>query len=135
MKKFFLPILSVCSLICCEKIDDLKFSRVVQGGCFLEKSKSSANALSVGKDTVYYNNSIDSLEIFLGFNSTCCGEFNTDSEIKGDSILIKVNSTQIGLCNCLCYYTYNFKFIGDGKNYKYKVTVDDNLIFTGQIKP
>jgi len=135
MKKILLSILSIATLISCEKLGDLKFSEAIQGGCFLDKGVSSMNSLTLDKDTVYYTITDDDLDIFLGFNATCCGEYASNSEIKGDSILIEVKTTQIGMCNCICYYTYNFKFNGTGENYKYKVTVDDFLKFTGEIKP
>jgi hypothetical protein len=135
MKKILLSILSITVFLSCEKLGDLKFSEATQGGCFLDKGESRKNSLTLDKDTVTYTITGDKLDIFLGFNATCCGEYDANSKIKGDSILIEVITTQIGLCNCICYYTYNFEFIGSGKNYKYKVTVDDYLTFTGEIKP
>lgn len=135
MKKILLAILTIAVWISCEKPGDLKFSETIQGGCFLDKGASSKNSLTPDKDTVYYTITGDNLDIFLGFNATCCGEYAANSEIKGDSILTDVKTTQMGMCNCICYYTYNFKFIGTGKNYKYKVTVDDFLKFSGKIEP
>ena len=135
MKKILLSIFILAAIIGCEKLGDLKFSEAIQGGCFLDKGVSSKNSSTLERDTVYYQITGDNLEIFLGFNATCCGEYASTTEIKGDSILIKVETTQIGMCNCICYYTYNYNFIGTGKNYKYNVTVDDFLKFTGEITP
>jgi hypothetical protein len=59
---------------------------------------------------------------------------SSSSSIEGDSILIKILTTQVGLCNCICYYTFNFKFSGNANFYKYHVS-GSNLNLNGQIKP
>ena len=137
MKRVFITILILTTFICCEKKEPgyLKYAQTIQGGCFLDKSLSLKNALVIQTDTVTYSMTNDSLNIFVGFNAACCGEFSDSSSIKGDSILIKILTTQIGLCNCLCYYTYNFKFSGNASSYNYRVSIDDHLNFTGHIKP
>jgi hypothetical protein len=114
---------------------NLQYSKTIAGGCFLNKSLSVKDNQITKTDTVTYSINNDSLNIFVGFNATCCGEFSNSSSIKGDSIIIKVMTTQIGFCNCLCYYTYNFKFSGNADSYKYHVSIDDYLDFFGQIKP
>jgi len=103
--------------------------------CFRGKRVSLENSLTSDIDKVTWTISNGNLEISVGFNATCCGQYSTSSEIKGDTIFIKILTTQIGTCNCICYNTNNFKFTGSGENYKYKVTVDDILNFTGEIKP
>jgi hypothetical protein len=131
-----IPILLLTTFISCEKneLGNLKYSKTIAGGCFLDKGSSLKNSQNTQTDTVSYSFTNDSLSIFVGFNATCCGEFNNSSSLIGDSILIKILPTQIGLCNCICYYTYNFKYSGNANSYKYHVS-GSNLNFTGQIKP
>ena len=130
-------ILFLTTFICCEKKEpgNLKYARTITGGCFPDKGLSVKNEFINGKDTVTYSVNSDSLNIFVGFNAACCGEFSDSSSIKGDSILINILTTQIGMCNCLCYYTYNFKFSGNANSYNYRVSIDDNISFAGKIKP
>jgi hypothetical protein len=137
MRKFLIPIILIITFISCEKneLGNLKYVETIAGGCFLDKGSSSKNSQNMQIDTVTYSFTNDSLNIFVGFNATCCGEYSNSSSIKGDSILITITTTQIGLCNCICYYTYNIKFSGNANSYKYKVRIDDHLNFTGQIKP
>lgn len=120
----------------CEKNEsgNLQYSKTIVGGCFLDKGSSLKDNQITQTDTVTYSFTNDSLNIFVGFNATCCGEFSNSSSIQGDSIVIKIMTTQIGLCNCLCYYTYNFKFSGNANSYKYHVS-GSNLNFKGLIKP
>jgi hypothetical protein len=136
MTKMLIPILLFITFISCEKneLSNLKYVKTIAGGCFLDKGSSLKNSQIVQNDTLTYSFNNDSLNIFVGFNATCCGEFSNSSSIKGDSILIKILPTQIGLCNCICYYTYNFKFSGNANSYKYHVS-GSNLNFKGQIKP
>jgi hypothetical protein len=124
------------TFISCEKneLSNLKSSKTIVGGCFLDKGSSLKNGQITQADTVSYSFTNDSLNIFVGFNATCCSEYSSSSSIEGDSILIKIMTTQVGLCNCLCYYTYNFKYSGNANLYKYHVS-GSNLNFKGQIKP
>ncbi len=134
MKKYFFPILLIAALISCEKIGNLKFSEAIPGGCALEKGESAKGSQFIGTNGVTYSIVNGNLELLAGFNATCCGEYSTSFDIKGDSILIKILNTKIGNCNCICFYTYNFKFIGTGENFKYRVSVDNYLTFKGEIK-
>jgi hypothetical protein len=135
MKKLSILILLIAVLISCERIGDLKFSEAIPGGCSLEKGEPAKGSQNIGTDGVTYTILNGNLELLAGFNATCCGEYSTSSEIKGDSIIIKILNTKLGTCNCLCYYTYNFKFIGTGENFKYRVSIDTFLTFKGEIKP
>jgi len=136
MKNILIISLLFATLISCSKeLGDLKYAETIPGGCALGKGTSLDNSLTSDIDKVTCKISNDSLNIFVGFNATCCGQYSTSSEIREDTIFIKILTTQIGTCNCICYYTYNFKFTGSGENYKYKVTVDDTLNFNGEIKP
>jgi len=124
------------TLLSCEKSEsgNLKYSETVAGGCFLDKGSSFKKSQYIQPDTVTYTFTNDSLNLFVGFNATCCSEYTSKSSVEGDSILIKILTTQVGICNCVCYYTYNFKFSGNANFYNYHVSVSD-LNFKGQIKP
>jgi len=136
MRKIFVSILLVSAFISCVKNEsgNLNHVETIPGGCFLEKGSSLKNDPFIKPDTLTYEVTNDSLNIFVGFNATCCGEYSTSSSIKGDSILIRILTTQIGMCDCICYYTYNFKFVGSANSYRYRVSVDDYLNFVGIIK-
>ena len=136
MNKILIPVFILIAFISCDKNEsgNLEYVESVEGGCFLEKGSSLKNDPFIKPDTVIYSVTNDSLEIFIGFNATCCSEFSASSSIKADSILIKIQTTQIGLCNCICYYTYKFKFAGSADSYRYRVNVDDYLNFAGVIK-
>ena len=135
MKKLLIPILFIATMISCEKTGDLKFSESIPGGCALGKGESNKGSQVIGTNGVTYTILNGNLELLAGFNATCCGEYSTSSEIKGDSIIINILTTNLPLCNCICFYTYNFKFIGSGENFKYRVSVDNYLTFKGEIKP
>jgi hypothetical protein len=137
MRKIMISILLFTAFINCNKNDlsNLKYVETIPGGCALDKANSQKNIKPWRDNTVTYTSSYDSLNIFVGFNATCCGQYNPSSKIKGDSILIEILTTQAGLCDCICYYTYNFKFSGCGNSFKYHIKVDDYLNFTGQIVP
>jgi len=136
MRKLLIPVFLLIAFISCDKneLGNLEYLEAIQGGCFLEKGSSLKNDPFIKPDTVTYSVTNDSLNISVGFNATCCSEYSSSSSIKGDSILIRIQTTQLGMCNCICYYTYNFKFIGSGNSYKYHVSVDDYLNFIGVIK-
>jgi hypothetical protein len=136
MKKLLLHVLFITAIISCNKEpDDLKYLKMVPGGCAAEKGASVKNALTSDIDKVSYTMTNGNLDILVGFNATCCGQYSSTTDIKGDTISIKINTTQAGLCNCICYYTYDFIFTGSGTNYNYLATVDDKLTFTGKINP
>jgi len=135
MKKYFFLILFITAFISCEKTGDLKYSEAIPGGCALANGESTKGSQLNGTNGVTYSIVNGNLDLLVGFNATCCGEYSTSSDIKGDSIIIKILNTKLGDCNCICYYTYNFKFIGTGDNFKYRVSIDNYLTFKGKIKP
>ena len=136
MRKILISLLLLTTLISCDKYElgNLKYVETTKGGCFLEKDSALKNDPFIKPDTVTYTATNGSLNIFVGFNANCCSEYSTLSFIEGDSILITIQTTHIGLCNCICYYTYNFKFVGNADSYKYRVRVDDYLTFSGVIE-
>lgn len=136
MRKILFSLLLLATFIGCDKkeLGNLEYLETTEGGCFLEKGSSLKSDPFLKSDTVTYTVTNDSLNVFVGFNATCCSEYSSTSSIKGDSLLIKIQTTQIGMCNCICYYTYNFKFVGSADSYRYKVSVDNYLNFVGVIK-
>jgi hypothetical protein len=136
MRKILFSLLLLTTFIGCGKneLGNLEFVGTIEGGCFLEKGSALKNDPFIKPDTVTYSVTNDSLNIFVGFNATCCSEYSASSSIKGDSIFIKIQTIQPGMCNCICYYTYNFKFDGSANSYRYRVSVDDYLNFAGVIK-
>jgi len=136
MRKILISLLLFAAFIGCDKNEpgNLEYAETIEGGCFLEKGSALKNDPFIKPDAVNYSVTNDSLNIFVGFNATCCSEYSASSSIKGDSILIKIQTTQLGMCNCICYYTYNFKFIGIADSYRYRISVDDYITFSGVIK-
>jgi hypothetical protein len=135
MKKLLISILLFATVIGCDKeVGNLKHLETISGGCALDKGSSQKSA-PWKNDSVSYKIIDGNLDLFVGFNATCCGKFNTSASIKGDSILIKIVESQIGLCDCICYYTYDFKFLGNGDYYNYRITIANYKVFTGHIKP
>lgn len=135
MRKILFSLLLLATFIGCDKkeLGNLEYLETTEGGCFLEKGSSLKSDPFLKSDTVTYTVTNDSLNVFVGFNATCCSEYSASSSIKGDSLLIKIQTTQLGMCDCICYYTYNFKFAGSADSYRYRVSVDDYLNFTGVI--
>ena len=136
MRKIFVLILLLATFISCNKneLGNLEYVDTIEGKCFLEKDSSLKNTPFIKPDTVTYSVTNDSLNVFVEFNATCCGEYSTSSSSEEDIIRIKIQTTRTGECNCIYYYTYNFKFSGDANYYKYHVSIDDYLNFTGVIK-
>ena len=135
MKSKLTILILISLLFSCEKSGNLEVSEVIAGGCALNEG-TPAKGIEINEDNkVTYSFVEGDLDIFVGFNAACCAKYLTSSEVRGDSILIKICNSEPGLCNCICYYTYHFRFNGTGENYKYKVTVDDYLTFSGIIYP
>jgi hypothetical protein len=136
MKKLLFSLTLLLILMSCDKESgDLKFSKTIPGGCAIQEGISAKNSLSAETDGVTYTIVNGDLNLLVGFNATCCGQYSVSSEIKGDTIYVEILTTQIGQCNCICYYTYNLIFTGTGNNYKYNVKIPDARTFTGEIKP
>ncbi len=136
MKKLLFFILFFITLISCDKGNGpLKYLETIPGGCAKEKGSSLKSVIESKNDTVSYSIANGTLDLFVGFYARCCGEYSTSTEINENTIFCKILTTKIGNCYCDCYYTYNFRFYASGKNYKYEITIDGNLKFSGQIKP
>jgi hypothetical protein len=114
-----------------ELCDPLNFT-MVAGGCPAQNSSKSYQIPD--SDTVTYSIIDGNLNLFVGFNGGCCAPYSKSCEIKDGTIFIKIFATAIDPCNCICFHSYDFVFVGNGANYKYHVTVNDNLVFIGKIK-
>jgi hypothetical protein len=86
MKEYLFLFLLSATFISCEKTGDLKFSEAIPGGCALAKGDSAKGSHNIGTDGVTYSIVNGNLELMAGFTATCCGEYSTSSDIKGDSI-------------------------------------------------
>jgi hypothetical protein len=136
MQKLFIPIILLTILMSCDKeTGDLKYSKTIPGGCAVNEEISAKNSLTSETDGVTYTIADGNLNLLVGFNATCCGKYSASYEIKRDTIFVDLLTTQTGLCNCICYYTYNLIFVGNGNNYKYQVKIPNNQTFTGDINP
>jgi hypothetical protein len=111
--------------------DPLNFTSIA-GGCPAQKSSKFIQILdSTG---VTYSVIDGNLNLTVGFNGGCCVPYSRLCEIKDGTIFIRIFPTGIDPCNCICFHSYIFQFVGNGINYKYHVTINDNLVFTGKIK-
>lgn len=134
MKKLVVLLFILAIATACEKNSEPILKEMTRGGCFNDKG-DPAKGLYPENDTLYYSITGTDLSVFLGFNSTCCGDYSASCRTAGDSLFIDVRTVKPGLCDCICYYTYSFIFDGKLKNYKYRVTVDDFLKYTGEFRP
>ena len=138
MRKLLTSVFFLISLFGCEenerKLDSISYIETIPGGCAIDNTKSIENITKLQNDTVTYIISDNNLEIFIGFNATCCGEYNTSSTIQNDTIFINIDVSQIGMCDCICYYTYTFKYTGINKEHNYLVNIDNYLTFAGLIE-
>ena len=121
----FLGVLGIV-LLTCKKEDsiknsDFRFLGAKLGDCTSSQKKSS----SLQKDSTWYSLKHDTLEIYFGFNSTCCSSYNSSYILRDDTIFIDVLTTKVGLCNCICYNIYDFKFYGLNINYFFYFNLDN----------
>lgn len=133
MKLFLVSLILFSLLASCEKTGDLQYTEMVKGGCFSNTGNPYKGDNPAGENKVTWTFIDGNLNLFTGFNATCCSEYSATPVVRGDSIIVRIVTTKPGTCNCICYYTYNFKFTGSGKNFSYKVTIDNYLVFTGKI--
>lgn len=133
---FFLIITISFTLVLCKKNDitettpKLTYVETELGGCNNPFS-AQLKSILLKNDTVVISSQNDSISVFVGLNYICCAPFQSKYEIKNDSILIFIKDicpypTQNCYCRCMCYYTFDFKFIQSGKgNWHYKILLFD----------
>ncbi|MCU0473019.1 MAG: hypothetical protein MUC93_06590 [Bacteroidales bacterium] len=104
-------------LISCAKDDNenneksLILSKTEKGGCFVNTPDYRKSAKA---DTVFFKVTRDSLSMNLGLNYNCCSRLADSIDIKNDVItaFIKDTCTNLCVCRCVCYFTFDFKFVG-----------------------
>jgi hypothetical protein len=144
MKYITLSLILIVIILGCTKDENrayyLKLIETIPGGCAAGNLKSQKSA-GIEKDTVTYSFSNGELQITVGFYATCCGSYNTSSVIENNTIFINIEAFQMGICNCICYYTYDFKYSGifnhrgTPTSFNYHVNIDNHFFFNGLIKP
>jgi hypothetical protein len=133
MKKSVSLFLLVLLVTGCIKLEsDIKFSKVTPGGCAAE-TKSDVQVSVLQPDTVKWSFNGNTLNIFVGFMATCCGEYSTSTNVKDDLITIDIITAQEGLCDCICYYTYTFTYTGMTGSCRYIVKRDGETFKAGII--
>jgi hypothetical protein len=126
---FFL--LSLIVLITCKKADSLSNKIEFLGSKFFECTSSSKGAAQ--NDSVWIMHKNDTLELILGFNTTCCATYSTNCNINNDTIHIDIALTKPGSCNCICYSAYHFSFYDFNSSCEYVIDLDKYKSFTGKI--
>jgi hypothetical protein len=107
---------------------EIEFVSAILGGC--NNKATLRNDDQLDKDTVVISTVADTIHVFIGHNYICGAPFETECEIRNDSILIYIIDTCEEpfdcYARCYCYYTFDFKFVGQGdKNYPYKILLSD----------
>ncbi|MFH1049621.1 MAG: hypothetical protein V1779_01680 [bacterium] len=141
MKKIFLTSLTmlIALIFSCNTDTDntnnslTKYLGVIRGGC-ADGLLPEGVILDEKPDTLFHFISGDTLTIFVGFNAPCCLFYEDKAKIEDDNIEMLLVLMNDAPCYCMCYYEFNFKFIGfEKKEYSYNVTVDGTSKFTGKI--
>lgn len=133
---FLLLIVVSFTLVLCQKNDitekppQLTYVETQLGGCNNPFS-AQLKSILLKNDTVGISTQNDSISIFVGLNYICHAPFITEYEVKNDSIMLLIKDTCSNpyhscYSRCMCYYTFNFKFIQSGKgNWHYKILLFD----------
>ena len=110
----------------------LNYVKTDLGGC--NDSNKSANAYTyMENDTIIFTQQADTLKIFAGLNLTCCMEFGPESEISGDTLVMRINTMNNLFCDCICYYTFDYVYVNyAGQQFYYQFYVDDYKWFEGE---
>lgn len=110
----------------------VNYSKTIEGGCNDFSLKSATNADWPESDTVIIYELTDTLKIFVGLNLTCCMEFEPESSISGDTLVMKIETVNDDYCDCICYYTFDYYFSDyTSQGFYYQFYVDDLKWFEG----
>jgi hypothetical protein len=84
-------------------------------------------------DTLTFIEQADSINIFVGLNLTCCIDFGSESEIVGDTLIMRIKTLNDDFCDCICYYTFDYNY-GDymGQGFYYKFYINNYKRFEGK---
>jgi hypothetical protein len=138
MKKQLLILYSLSMLLLtqCEKDNarkdeqTLALRKTIAGGC--NNYQALMNNKTVGKDTVVFSFSADTLIMHAGLNYTCCAPFVTSLLHSNDSVIVTISDVCPDIdncyCRCMCYYTWDFKLTNvKDQFYRYKVIVNSKF--------
>lgn len=138
MKKILYTLLFpslIFTLIMCEKGNDnpnrnIVLAETLPGGCNDETFMLNKDATEE-EDTVTFTIINDTLDVYVGINYICCAPFEAGSNIANDTITIIItdvcdHTSMSCYCHCMCYYTWNFRFVGyDATHYYIKIILND----------
>jgi len=108
----------------------ISYVKTEYGGCNTQtKATEQFKSEIIDNDSVNISTKNDSINVFVGFNYTCCAPFMSNCQVKNDSIFMSIIDTcpypdKNCYCHCSCYYTFNYKFINSGNSkYFYKIAL------------
>ncbi len=107
MRKILISLLLFVASIGCDKNEpgNLEFAETIKGGCFLEKGLALKSDPIINSDIATYSVTKGSLNVFVGFNANCFSEYSASSSLIVGSILFKIQTTRLGMRNCIFYFT------------------------------
>lgn len=104
---------------------------VTPGGCATSEETENVEMPVVAIDTVIFSLSGDTLRVTAGFNENCCFQFKTRTEIKNNTVTMRIMTTKKVYCDCICYYSYSFDFLYPDLTYSYVVKIDKRELYSG----
>lgn len=108
------------------------YAKTEEGGCNDFSLKSETNADWPESDTVIIYVLTDTLKIFVGLHLTCCIEFEPESYITGDTLVMRTQVVNDDFCDCICYYTFDYYFSEyTGQGFYYQFFVGETKWFEG----
>jgi hypothetical protein len=128
MKKILLTAMVFAFTVNVSAQAEIKLVTTVLGGC--NDKATQLREDQPDKDTVVISTIADTIHVFVGLNYICEAPFETECEIRNDSILMYIIDTcenpPACYARCDCYYTFDFQFVGQGdKHYLYKISLSD----------
>jgi hypothetical protein len=94
--------------------------------------KSETRQVSEENDTIIIRMHADTLKIFVGLTLECCIDFGAESQIIGDTLVMRINTLNDDVCDCWCYYTFEFLYSGyTGEGFYYQFFIDEYKRFEG----
>ena len=142
--KIILLVIGVSLHISCEKTNDnkvqIEYLTTVLGGCnweFRVEYSTNERNYSEENDTVTISVIDNNIHVFVGKNYTCGAPFETQCEVKEDTVFMYIIDTceDILECyeRCICYYTFDFVFKQGELNQGYKIILIDPRKETSEI--
>lgn len=117
----------------CQLCDNpINYSYTIRGGCNDIRFKSATIDNEPEPDTVIFYELTDTLRIFVGLNLTCCIDFDSESSITGDTLVMRILTMNDDFCDCICYYTFDYYYSNyTAQGFYYQFFVDDYKRFEG----